>query len=202
MIKKLPVFLLFLLFLCFPIYASADTINLQLYWSSPTGAITGLSGSYYLDYDAKINGSTSASEVFCVETTQSAPSWGVSTTYTLEALSGNYEDAAKVADLYYFQYSDDTDEEYYKAAAQLIIWSIINNDPIYASNRIELGSYLDAINYALEDYSSDTISNWVVATNSRYQDYLVRVPEPTQMLLFGTGLIALAGIGRKRFLKK
>jgi hypothetical protein len=28
------------------------------------------------------------------------------------------------------------------------------------------------------------------------------VPEPTQMLLFGTALIGLAGVGRKRFLKK
>ena len=39
-----------------------------------------------------------------------------------------------------------------------------------------------------------------------YQDFILRakvnpVPEPTTMLLFGTGLIGLAGWGRKKFKK-
>jgi hypothetical protein len=42
----------------------------------------------------------------------------------------------------------------------------------------------------------------VDANGNFKQDQLTVVPEPATMLLFGTGLIGLAGLGRKKFRKR
>jgi hypothetical protein len=52
----------------------------------------------------------------------------------------------------------------------------------------------------------DGVNKHKIDWNSGGQNYLVpnlrRVPEPANMLLLGTGLICLAGIGRQKFLKR
>lgn len=213
--KKLPVFLLFLLFLLVPFYAKADT--LQLYYSAPTSGsavtIYGTTANWYLDYDAKLNDGP-LDEVFCVDY-QNGPGQGVSTTYTLSDIAPGtkYQAAANVAEYFYINYNtiaSDPSDDRLKVAAQIIIWEIVfdySNGFNFLADNFKSTYDKDFVNAFLSEVagSNITTNNWKLAVNKDRQDYLVRipgVPEPTQMLLFGTGLIALAGIGRKRFLKK
>lgn len=221
--KKLLIFLVIGLFLAVAFAANADiigTVELEETASSPTGSFYFDNlGTYnvYLDYGAVIDGQTY--EAFCVE-----DAWALSgsNTYTLlevnDTLEDNtsdfqkYEQAAWIAESYYL-----TD----KAAAQIAIWELMFDDTVDLStgNFYVVNVDEDILNVAksiVDSLNSIPVvpsSNWVLAVNPTIgendqfgvessQNYLIRrVPEPTQMLLFGTGLIVLAGIGRKRFFK-
>jgi hypothetical protein len=211
--KKFLFFLVVGLFLGNPFAAGASMIgtgDLAVSWGG------GVFNNWYTDYNGIItNGpasvntiGTTPEDIFCVShdnANGSEPnvsfytfdgSLGVDTTYYSGNIAG-LRKAAWVAD------------NYAGMNAQIAIWMLTG---VYTGSSPNSDvSDIFSLASGKGDY---TTSSWVLAVSGGlgsslapkgYQDYLVptkSVPEPTQMLLFGTALIGLAGVGRKRFLKK
>lgn len=220
--KKTTGLLLVVALLALPLAAKAEIIgnaSLQVYYSSPTGVVTFPSGTgnYYLDYDVALNGGP-VMEAFCVEN-YDAPNYGAATPYTLlsvdAGLAGYGLDpsrflaAAWVAEYFYTQ----AQTEAAKAAAQIAVWEIIFD---YGNLNLGTGTFLASNAYTAAAMSIlsaipgslPTTSNWVLAVSpviseggnvepAKYQNYLVRVPEPSALLLLGLGLLSLAGLKRR-----
>ena len=219
--KKLIGVLIIFVFLMVPFYASADIIyDVTLYLTADEHMASesfnsGAWHSYALDIEAS-SPLLSSKEAFCVE--NAAMYWG-SSKYTLVSLDElylypEYNDAANIAEAYY---------ETNKNAAQLAVWETIfdygdwdlNNGnfrikdlavDVFNNAGLDLGSLPDTTNWWLAVNPSNLSFNddgAVVMPSGTYQDFLVRksVPEPASMLLFGSALIGLAVIGKKKFKK-
>ncbi len=211
---------------CFiiPNISIADIIgnfDLRVTPSSPTGYETmyGKGANYYLDYDVSINGSRNV-EAFCVEGMDAS---SVTQRYTFLSIDNSltgfglnpavYGTAAWIAENYYNR----AEQERWKAAAQVAIWEVVFDNlsiDLAAGNLIAAGYKADAqtILGSLPTTLPDFSNNWVLAVNptvgpggtvdsNKYQNYLVRVPEPATNILLGFGLLGIVFLRRQRLFK-
>lgn len=216
--KKLLGLLIISVFLMVPFYAGAGVIgdvDLKASWGGDKATVYygTETHKWYLDYAVSIDGAPKV-EAFCVDYE------GVSKlteNYTLLEIDEDLDDygfdvddyfaASWVADNYLDQ----------KGAAQLAIWEIVFD----SDNNLSTGFFKAAdsayktdaqaiLDELMAQKEIDASGYWALAinpaigdqNNGGYQNYLVPVPEPAQMILLGTALIGLAGIGRKKFFKK
>ena len=193
-----------------PFEASVTTTNntagvyIESFSSAPVGVYT----EYTLISDF------GSFDAFCIE---AVPDPSGKVPYELVSLA-NYKlvdssklgRAAWVADQYWSGNAWNIAKESY----QIAIWEIVFDDGQdlgSGSFRAISGYSASEVKWILdESYGQSSFDGFVAHspvssyTDAGYQDYLVNapVPEPATMLLLGTGLIGLAGFGRKKLFKK
>jgi hypothetical protein len=195
MMKKLMVLCAVVLGLCFggPQVVGAEMIGLYSFQQ-------GLGFTGEITYNFTPMNNTQLLPTFCIERNINVVVPG-SYDARYVALSGGLVQAAylieKYAPLVHGAYSTYSVLET-GVALQLAVWKLDGFDP--TGDFPTTGALYNLYQTFLNDDGTPT-GNWVVAQlykgNTEYQDILVNVPEPSALLLFGFGLLGLAGVRRK-----